>query len=201
MEDDSLSDEGQAPQHDSKVESLSSSSKRRFLLNHAPEISPLPAEQMPAIVHAQMEFSGPLPHPQILRQYNEVLPGAAERILIMAEKQQDHRIGMDRSGVRRANWGLGAGYSLSVMGLISSAFLVLHGHEVGGSILGGSTFLSLVTTFVYGSNNRTRENIKNTQTLMGQEDREEDEEIQPPSRLSDKLKKTKKRKPERNKET
>ncbi len=83
----------------------------------------LPASQRAAIVHAQMEFSGPLPPPQVLGQYDEILPGAAERILRMAEKQQDHRIGADQSGIRRANWGLGAGYSLSVMGLSLTTFL------------------------------------------------------------------------------
>lgn len=63
----------------------------------------LPPSQRAAVIHAQMEFSGPLPPPQILGQYDEVLPGAAERILRMAEKQQDHRIGVDQSGIRRAN--------------------------------------------------------------------------------------------------
>lgn len=143
--------------------------------DHAPASAHSGREGPAAIVHAQVEFSGPLPHPQTLRQYDEVLPGAVERILRMAEKQQDHRIGMDQSGVRRANWGLGAGYSLSVMGLISSGYLIMHGHDVGGSILGGSTFLSLVTTFVYGSKSRSRENIEKARLLTGQQDEESEE--------------------------
>lgn len=35
--------------------------------------------------------SGPLPAPETYAQYDEVHPGAAERILRMAEKEQDHR--------------------------------------------------------------------------------------------------------------
>ncbi len=31
---------------------------------------------------------GPIPHPQILARYDEILPGAAERILKMAKKKQ-----------------------------------------------------------------------------------------------------------------
>lgn len=81
--------------------------------NHAPASDHSGQEGRAAIVHAQVEFSGPLPHPQTLRQYDEVLPGAAERILRMAEKQQDHRIGMDQSGVRRK---LGTGSRLFVVG-------------------------------------------------------------------------------------
>ena len=126
-----------------------------------------------AIVHAQMEFSGPLPHPQTLRQYDEVLPGAAERILRMAEKQQDHRIGIDQSGVRRANWGLGAGFSLSVLGLGLTALLVMHGHDIAGSVLGSGTFLSLVGTFVYGSKVRSQENIEKVRLLTGHDDANE----------------------------
>ncbi|MGC6485047.1 MAG: DUF2335 domain-containing protein [Candidatus Puniceispirillales bacterium] len=36
-------------------------------------------------------FSGPLPPPQILEQYEECLPGAADRIMSRAEKEQSHR--------------------------------------------------------------------------------------------------------------
>ena len=37
-------------------------------------------------------FAGPVPHPEILRQYNEIDPGIADRIIKMAEKDQDHVI-------------------------------------------------------------------------------------------------------------
>lgn len=37
------------------------------------------------------EFSGPLPHPEILAKYEDILPGAATRILEMAEEQANHR--------------------------------------------------------------------------------------------------------------
>ena len=36
-------------------------------------------------------FSGPLPPPEALARYNEVIPGGAERILAMAERQSAHR--------------------------------------------------------------------------------------------------------------
>lgn len=35
--------------------------------------------------------SGPLPAPEILQQYDQVLPGAAERIFAMAEKNSEHQ--------------------------------------------------------------------------------------------------------------
>jgi uncharacterized membrane protein len=39
----------------------------------------------------QQTFSGPIPPPTLLAEYNKVVPNAAERILAMAEKQSEHR--------------------------------------------------------------------------------------------------------------
>lgn len=42
------------------------------------------------------EFSGPIPHPDTIRKYEEILPGAADRIISMAERQALHRQEMER---------------------------------------------------------------------------------------------------------
>jgi hypothetical protein len=36
-------------------------------------------------------FQGPLPHPQILSQYDQIVPGSAERIISQWESQSRHR--------------------------------------------------------------------------------------------------------------
>lgn len=42
------------------------------------------------LVQSTMEaFSGPLPPPAMLAQYNDVVPNGAERIMAMAERQQE----------------------------------------------------------------------------------------------------------------
>ena len=43
------------------------------------------------LLHLKEEYSGPIPHPNILKQFEEVIPGSADRILKMAEKEQEHR--------------------------------------------------------------------------------------------------------------
>jgi len=44
------------------------------------------------VVAGMMEhFSGPLPHPQTLEQYDKIVPGAAERIIRKFESQTEHR--------------------------------------------------------------------------------------------------------------
>ncbi len=53
-------------------------------------------EQLPQMVEQSMTrtefFSGPMPHPDIARQYEEILPGFTERTLAMAENAQQHEI-------------------------------------------------------------------------------------------------------------
>lgn len=50
-----------------------------------------------AVVEQQELFAGPIPHPDILLKYEEIQPGFADRILTMAEKDEEHRHEMDRS--------------------------------------------------------------------------------------------------------
>lgn len=40
-------------------------------------------------------FQGPLPPPSMLAQYEEILPGAAERILVLLESETAHRHGVE----------------------------------------------------------------------------------------------------------
>lgn len=47
--------------------------------------------------HTQVKaHSGPIPSPEVLGGYDAVLPGAAERILRMAEVQQESRLALER---------------------------------------------------------------------------------------------------------
>nr|WP_314542479.1 DUF2335 domain-containing protein [uncultured Ottowia sp.] len=58
-----------------------------------------PAATVPAAANAQhvvaVGWEGPLPPPHTLAQFNEIIPHGAERIMVMAEKEQAHRHAMD----------------------------------------------------------------------------------------------------------
>ena len=43
------------------------------------------------LIAVYQEFAGPIPPPSMMKQYEETLPGSADRILKMAEKQSEHR--------------------------------------------------------------------------------------------------------------
>lgn len=56
-------------------------------------------------------FSGPLPPPEVLRDYGEVLPGLSEKIVEMADREQRHRhkietddLQLDRREARRGQY-------------------------------------------------------------------------------------------------
>lgn len=47
---------------------------------------------MPRKIQAYEEWSGALPSPRSIKEYEQILPGAAERIFSNFEKQTEHRI-------------------------------------------------------------------------------------------------------------
>jgi uncharacterized membrane protein len=52
------------------------------------------AQFVEQVVEQRLEasfYSGPIPDPDMLAQFEHVLPGSADRLLRMAEKEQDHR--------------------------------------------------------------------------------------------------------------
>jgi uncharacterized membrane protein len=58
-------------------------------------------EQIVTVVGQQLTAHiGPLPSPETLRQYEDLLPGTAERIISMAERQSAHRIDLESTVVR-----------------------------------------------------------------------------------------------------
>ena len=99
---------------------------------------------------------GPLPPPGALQLFEEVVPGSAERILAMAEKQTDHRILMERKIVSgdftQSYLGIAAGFVLSVMVILGGIYLIILGHDWAGASLIGLNVVGLAGVFVYGSN-------------------------------------------------
>ena len=118
-------------------------------------------QQSSVMVAKGQMFMGPLPPPESLRHYNDILPGAAERILTMAEQQAAHRQTLEAMAVRTEarNSTLGVVFAL-LIGLGSMAvagYAISQGKEISGTILGGTGLASLVGTFIYGTSQRRKE--------------------------------------------
>jgi uncharacterized membrane protein len=123
-------------------------------------------QQRRQIVEAHVEsiYSGPLPPPDVLIRYNDAVPGAAERILTMAERQSSHRIDLEKAvvdaDIKRANRGLAAGIVVALAFGAGAFVLILSGHDLVGAVIGGGDLVALVGTFVYGTESRRRERQK-----------------------------------------
>jgi uncharacterized membrane protein len=114
-------------------------------------------------------WRAPLPPPDALQRYEEILPGSANRILEMAEKQHEHRISIERTIVfgnsRRAYLGLAAGFIISALGIGGGIYLIATGHDWAGLALAGVNLTGLVGVFVYGSKARRDERNRNAENM------------------------------------
>lgn len=106
-------------------------------------------------------FSGPLPPPEILARYDEIVPGAADRILVMAEKQADHRRYLERrvidSDMTRSAQGLILGFVLVLVLGLGGIGLMAAGQSVNGLVALLGTLVTMAGIFVYAHESRKRE--------------------------------------------
>lgn len=124
-------------------------------------IDSLPKQKREVILQAISAFQGPLPPPEILAGYEEISPGFADRIMAMAEKQQEHRIRLETSMVRRQlnqkSFGQLIGFVITIVILSAVVYLAIEGHDWLAGILGTTTLLGIGHIFVLGvraSNNK-----------------------------------------------
>ena len=116
---------------------------------------------------------GPIPSSEELFRYNQVLPGAADRILSMAERNQQrrhdseavadksNRIMADANAravdanirssdaaiveTRRGQW---MAFTIALLFLLAAVGLALAGKEIVSSVLGGGVLVALVAAFL-----------------------------------------------------
>lgn len=105
-------------------------------------------------------FRGPLPPPDILRGYDDICPGAAERIIATYESEVSHRHEMERSLVQadiavqvtipgQVRLGQVFAFLICIGFLACGTLLIYNGHEVSGTIFGGSGLVGIVSAFLY----------------------------------------------------
>lgn len=99
-------------------------------------------------------FSGPIPPPSSLAQYGAVQSDLPDRIVKMAEKEQQHDHDMEKS--RHALEKSGQNYALltSLLAIVATAYLITNGHQISGGIFGGTAFCFLAYLFIKGKRGR-----------------------------------------------
>lgn len=129
---------------------------------------------MPLMDIARMEvsasYSGPIPPPAMLKQYDEVVAGAAARILGMAEDQSKHRMQIEQRVLYhdsvRAYLGMVCGLTLGVVAIAGGSIAAYYGRDWFGGTLSLSGLASLVGVFIYGNRARTQERQNKLQKML-----------------------------------
>lgn len=115
----------------------------------------------------QSEFSGPIPPPNIIKGYEEILPGAADRIIRMAETQACHRQAMEKKMVdsesRDSLLGIFFAFSLGIGCLIAAVVMVIfvpqNAGAISAAVLGVTGIGSITSSFIRsikGTNERNQ---------------------------------------------
>lgn len=100
----------------------------------------------------QQSYSGPLPPAKEFKGYKEVLPDAPERIISMAERNNESRIQLTNKSEHhefiKTILGQIFGFVLSICFGVGAIYLGMLGHDVLAGTLGCTTVISLAGIFV-----------------------------------------------------
>lgn len=106
-------------------------------------------------------YSGPLPHPQVFAGYEKVLPGAAERILAMTEKQATHRQFIEKKVITSKSisevLGVIFAFLIALVTIGGGIFLISIGQNAGGLTSIIVALATLVTVFFTGKKKQNKE--------------------------------------------
>lgn len=162
-------------------------------------LPPLKRSSKPNIrVRSYEYWNGPLPHPDILIRYNDAAPNGADRILKMAERQEEHRIRQEelqeeherqmerdsldltreqmRSDVaittRSRHYGLIILLTVIIAGVIIAVLSALTHTDLGvlfGSLVAGGGLVGLAAVF-FRQSGQPQERRKNVTDVVTQDD-------------------------------
>lgn len=106
-------------------------------------------------------FQGPLPPPELLEQYNRIIPNGADRIVTMAESQLRHRQSLEsavvHSNIKSESRGQLFALILGLVAIIGGIGLVAFNKSAQGLVAIITAFVALAGVFVYGRWQQQRE--------------------------------------------
>lgn len=114
-------------------------------------------------------WSGPLPPPAALEQFERASPGAADRILNMAEREEEHRQDLERivvrSEIKARNQGQFLGFLIAAITLVGGIWLVYEGKDWPGLVAILTPLVGLVGIFGYAQGKEDEEHKSSSSTI------------------------------------
>lgn len=125
----------------------------------SPEIPP----QVGEVQFSYQEWQGVIPHPEHLRQFNEIIPNGADRIMKQAEGQSKHRMRLESFvvgfGAVRSGAGLVAGFIFAMFVAREGFDLMGQGELIAGGVIVSLDVAGIVGAFVYGRQQQSQERV------------------------------------------
>ena len=102
----------------------------------------------------QASFSGPIPPPSILEGYERLVPGAADRILKMAESESRHQQEIEfaalNGDIREGKRGQIFGFSSVIIAFGTAILALKMGSPALAIAIGSTTVVGVVSAFIIG---------------------------------------------------
>ena len=95
-------------------------------------------------------FQGPVPPPAMLKEYDQLMPGLANRLVELTEKEQRHRHQMVSDTVSIAKSGQTKAFWIALSVIISAVVFGLMGERVLAGALVTIDLAALVSAFIAG---------------------------------------------------
>lgn len=113
------------------------------------------------VMVARSMFSGPMPPPELVREYEQILPGAAQYFFAALERQSLHRQQLEQNvisaNISNERTGMWLAFALAVIAMVSGTLLIHENRDPQGLSLIVGTMVSLCAVFVYSRTRARRE--------------------------------------------
>lgn len=129
------------------------------------------AQSIKLTAQTTVHRSGPLPDPITLKEYDDILPGAAERIFLIAEKDQafHHTLYLRDQSAQHRTLLLGQifGFILGVLALAAAVLLSINGLGLAGAAVFIGAVATLISAAVWAKRPPKKDSSANQQKFRG----------------------------------
>ncbi len=133
----------------------------------AVEATPLAEEKKGKLIKYTEQYSGDIPHPKLMKEWNDVVPGSAAKIVERFVVQSDHRMELEKSVVKANNFkqytGPVFGFLIAMTTIVGGIYTSLQGLPFLGGPLTFSGLAILVGAFIWDKTHQRPTNVKDRQ--------------------------------------
>ena len=117
------------------------------------ELNELPKEQRIMLLQQTDQYRGTLPPPEMLKEFDVIIPDGAERIMKMAETEAKERQENNKLLLKYNSLGLWFAFIVAISVFVMAFILALNKNNVGAGILAGTVLTGVVIAFIKGVKN------------------------------------------------